>query len=116
MEQNTLARARLFCFGPLAVPTVWRQQAAIDNGTSALHASLHGAALRDPQGGENPMMRPNPPQLAACPAPGEMRSSGEQKQNDQKTKSKINFARWSAIPAIGLFTIILPVRGVREER
>ena len=98
MEQNTLARARLFCFGPLAVPTVWRQQAAIDNGTSALHASLHGAALRDPQGGENPMMQPNPLQLAACPAPGAMRSSGEQ---NHKTTKKQN--QKSILPGGRLF-------------
>ena len=89
---------------------------SVHNDTSVLHTSQYGTAPRDPRRGEIPMMRPNPPQLAACPAPGEMRSSGEQKQNDQKTKSKINFARWSAIPATGLFTIILPGRGVREER
>ena len=43
--------------------------------TSALHASLHGAATRDPRGGETPMMRLNLPQLAECPASRGMRSN-----------------------------------------
>lgn len=45
------------------------------NDTSALHASLHGAATRDPRGGETPMMRLNLPQLAECPASRGMRSN-----------------------------------------
>ena len=91
-------RAGLFCFGRSVVPTVWRKQAAIDNGTSALHASLHGAASRDPRGGETPMMRPNPPQLAACPASGEMRSNWKQNTKRPKTNNQNNPARWSSRP------------------
>lgn len=55
------------------------------NDTSALHASLHGVASRDPRGGENPMMRLHPPQLAVCPVPGEMRSNLERNHKTTKT-------------------------------
>ena len=68
------------------------------NDTSALHASLHGAATRDPRGGETPMMRSNRPQLAACPASGVMRSNWKQKH-----KTTINqFCPATAKPAVGL--------------
>ena len=58
---------------------------SVHNDTSVLHASLHGAASRDPRGGENPMMRLHPPQLAACPVPGEMRSNMERNHKTTKT-------------------------------
>ena len=58
---------------------------SVHNDTSVLHASLHGAASRDPRGGENPMMRLHPPQLAACPVPGKMRSNMERNYKTTKT-------------------------------
>ena len=45
------------------------------NDTSALHASLHGAATRDPRGGETPMMQLNLLQLAECPTSRGVRSN-----------------------------------------